>query len=392
MSALTRFRRGRDRGAVAATVVVLLASGALLGFAALAVDVGVMYAEREELQSGADAAALAVAKACATASLDGCIDGDPDSEPEVDVYETAQSYANRNASDGRATVVEVCGRDPGRRLHSCSSQPTNLTKCIGPAPETPYVEVRLGTRTASGSTVLPPIFAQTVMGTGTDVRVCARASFMLPNHDPLAFSLSLCEFEDATTGPGDGITTPGNWSDALEWTIFTHRNNPGSSCDDDTPPAGWVRPGDFEWLQGKNSDCVADIDEDDGEVRSSNGNSWGDCNERIEELLDDSGPTSYTIVLIPVVDGCNDGFLDRDCRERGNDDADLHVAGYAPFVITGYVHTRNDRERSWQTNNFPCAGDNNDSSEGCISGFFVGPLERTLDPDRIFVVRPSIVG
>ncbi len=38
---------------------------ALLGFAALAVDVGMLYAERTQLRNGSDAAAIAVAQKCA---------------------------------------------------------------------------------------------------------------------------------------------------------------------------------------------------------------------------------------------------------------------------------------------------------------------------------------
>ncbi|RZS68637.1 Flp pilus assembly protein TadG [Agromyces ramosus] len=52
-----------ERGASAVLVAILLS--ALIGFTALAVDVGTLYAERAQLQNGADAAALAVAKACA---------------------------------------------------------------------------------------------------------------------------------------------------------------------------------------------------------------------------------------------------------------------------------------------------------------------------------------
>ena len=44
-------RAGRDRGAVSMIVGVLLAGGVLLGMTALVVDIGQLYAEREELQS-----------------------------------------------------------------------------------------------------------------------------------------------------------------------------------------------------------------------------------------------------------------------------------------------------------------------------------------------------
>jgi Flp pilus assembly protein TadG len=59
---LTRRARG-ERGAAAVVLSLLMVP--MLGFAAIAVDVGALYAERARLQVAADAAALAVAQDCA---------------------------------------------------------------------------------------------------------------------------------------------------------------------------------------------------------------------------------------------------------------------------------------------------------------------------------------
>ncbi|MCZ2810083.1 pilus assembly protein TadG-related protein [Modestobacter sp. VKM Ac-2979] len=56
-------RLADERGAVAVLVAILLVP--LLGFAAIAVDVASLYADREQLRNAADAAALAVATDCA---------------------------------------------------------------------------------------------------------------------------------------------------------------------------------------------------------------------------------------------------------------------------------------------------------------------------------------
>ncbi|WP_029433860.1 pilus assembly protein TadG-related protein [Blastococcus sp. URHD0036] len=56
-------RAGDERGAAAVLISLLLVP--MLGFAAIAVDVGAVYAERARLQVAADAAALAVAQDCA---------------------------------------------------------------------------------------------------------------------------------------------------------------------------------------------------------------------------------------------------------------------------------------------------------------------------------------
>jgi len=58
---------------VATVLVILLGAGVLLGIGALVIDVGQIYAEREQLQSGADSAAIALAKSC-SAAPDACAD------------------------------------------------------------------------------------------------------------------------------------------------------------------------------------------------------------------------------------------------------------------------------------------------------------------------------
>jgi len=61
--ALLRGRLAEERGASAVMVALLLVP--MLGFTAIAVDIGRVYAERARLQVAADAAALAVAQDCA---------------------------------------------------------------------------------------------------------------------------------------------------------------------------------------------------------------------------------------------------------------------------------------------------------------------------------------
>ena len=81
--------RKDERGAVAIIVALLMV--VLVGFAALAVDVSAMWAEKRQLQNGADAAALAVAQDCAK---NAC--GSPAA--------TAQSYVDANRTVGSPTA------------------------------------------------------------------------------------------------------------------------------------------------------------------------------------------------------------------------------------------------------------------------------------------------
>src|SRR5687768_11098375 len=102
MPGLTRLRRcirtrlRGERGATAVIVALLLVP--LLGFAAIAVDVGALYAERARLQTAADAAALAVARDCAVGDCG-------------DMQATAQELVTANVGEGEADEPEL-GTDP----------------------------------------------------------------------------------------------------------------------------------------------------------------------------------------------------------------------------------------------------------------------------------------
>jgi len=166
-----RVRRHTERGAVTTIVAILLGFGVVMGMSALVIDVGNLYAEREQLQSGADAGAYAVARACVT---NGC-----DSAAGVATQvQLARRFAERNATDGQASVSEVCGR--WGALPACDTPATNLTRCLrDPDPTETYVEVRVHTRMPDGSPLLPPTFAGGLAGdgfNGTKVGACARVS------------------------------------------------------------------------------------------------------------------------------------------------------------------------------------------------------------------------
>lgn len=85
-----------DDGAIAVLVGIMLVM--LLGFGAIAVDTGALFAERRELQNGADAGALAVAEDCAR--------GLPSCALSV-ATGTADAYADDNTNDGAATAESV---------------------------------------------------------------------------------------------------------------------------------------------------------------------------------------------------------------------------------------------------------------------------------------------
>src|SRR5580704_12889336 len=183
-----RLRRD-ERGAIGVIVALALGGGVLTGMGALVIDVGQLYQERSELQNGADAAAFGVAKSCALGSC----------TPAV-----ASQLADANASSltgGVAGVPLVCGSGS---LGSCPSSTGTLTDCP-PAPPAgvSFVQVSTSTLTASGSTLLPTVFAQTLLGNsayqGTSVQACAQVEWGPPAAaTTVALIISACAWDQAT--------------------------------------------------------------------------------------------------------------------------------------------------------------------------------------------------
>jgi Flp pilus assembly protein TadG len=96
MTSRLRRKAGEERGAAAVALALLLVP--MLGFAAIAVDVGALYAERARLQVGADAAAIAVAQDCSRGNCG-------------DMLATAQALITLNDTEGTA-AQPVLSSDP----------------------------------------------------------------------------------------------------------------------------------------------------------------------------------------------------------------------------------------------------------------------------------------
>ena len=91
--ALRQFEAERERGAAAVLTGLLMVG--LVGFTGLAVDGGATYAKHQELQNGADAAALAAAQECAA---------DEDACTEVNLQTEAAPYGEANVRNDKETV------------------------------------------------------------------------------------------------------------------------------------------------------------------------------------------------------------------------------------------------------------------------------------------------
>ncbi len=343
LSALFRWRRwraGNDSGSAAVIIAVVLGGGVLLGSAALSVDVGRLYAEHEELQSGAEAAAMAVALNCASPTATSCGTTLP----------TATQYANNNAKDGASAVNVVCGSGGG--LPGCPAQPSGvLSKCSGTVQSgQSYVEVRTSTLTSSGSTLLPPAFSRAIAGyEGSTVHACARAAWGTPGSaTSLAITFSLCEWNALT---GSGVTYP-----TAEFAISLHGRSGDSvgGCDSKNDgQSGLNLPGGFGWLDSTGS-CTASTT-----VNQTVGGSTGTTMTAECETVLKADISAHTPVLIAVYD----------TPSGTGSHAYYHVVGYASMMLTGYFWSSSNKLASWLSNKNLCSG-----SDRCLYGFFTKAL------------------
>jgi Flp pilus assembly protein TadG len=203
---MARARR-EERGAV--SVIVAVGMVALLGFVAITVDIGALYAERAELQSGADAAALAVAQDCADGSC-------------TNTTATAQFLANANARDGA----------------------TNILALTSPSPAS--VRVTTGTRDgASNAGALAFVFAPVLGIDSAAPTASATAAWGAPAAGPAVLPLAFAPCVFKRDGPIQVISM--------------HGDSGGTSCSS-TSPSGKVLPGGFGWLASPPGTCTARVD------------------------------------------------------------------------------------------------------------------------------------
>ncbi|MRX43314.1 hypothetical protein GJR97_06190 [Agromyces sp. Q22] len=234
--------RGGEHGASAVLVGLMIVP--LIGAAAIAVDVGALYAERAAQQNGADGAAMAVATACA-----------------------ADESACGASAGGIASEFVL--------QNSFISSPTAL------APQIDYDANRV-TVTTDNSVSHPLASVLTGMDS-TVVQAVSSAEWGSPNSGiVLPLALSLCEFQDPT----------------LEIRVLIEYHQ--TSENDCTRADGQPVEGGFGWLDLEGGQCETFIDLDTGFVGSDPGiDPAAECAYLFNDL---EGET----VLVPVYDGGND--------------------------------------------------------------------------------------
>ncbi|BCJ71816.1 hypothetical protein CS0771_13600 [Catellatospora sp. IY07-71] len=358
MSRLRILGRRRDAGAVATIVAILLAGGVLLGMTALVVDIGQLYAEREELQSGADAAAMAVALDCAQR-------GDVTRGNEcLAAASTVPGYADRNARDGDSAIVRVCGSDS--RLTPCSTVPGgNLADCIGTVPSgATYVEVRTKTETNGGSYIYPASFAQTLVDgySGTTVGACSRVGWGSPGVG-VALTFCLTEWNDAT-GSGTDLAPPPPAVPAGSYEVVLRTRSPGGGKPGGSPAdpcekkkSGADLPGDFGWTDTPDAATCQTLISSAGMYGVDPGSDVvKSCEAVFVAARDDRTP-----VIVPIYNeatGTGSGGVYR-------------LEGFAAFVITGWGNLFPGVKDvpSWLNPATKCS-----PGDVCIFGYFTNAL------------------
>ncbi|PPB49294.1 pilus assembly protein TadG [Arthrobacter pityocampae] len=268
-------QRRDERGAI--SVIVALTMVVLLGFAAVAIDVGMVYAERAQLQNGADAASIATAQECALMATDVDCTGIP---------VIARSLVNSNALDDRSNIKDFVINRSTRKVTVITGALKN-----GQAPN--HVSL---------------IFAKTFGITSTEVNASSTAEWGSPVSGPAPFPITFseCELKD---GPG--------------WQVVEYRKK-----SDGTPACAGGPPGGFGSLDHVSGKCEAIIDISKAASGSNTGNNGAPlyCTSLLTEWRTKIEAGTPPIGLFPIYDKVTDS----------GSNGVYHLIGFAAFEVHGW--------------------------------------------------------
>lgn len=273
-----------ERGAVAVIVAILLV--VLLGFAALAVDVGVLYAERTQLRNGADSAALAIAQKCAHDLNDAAC---------TETSTLARTLANSNAGDGATNIKSLV-------LDKAAGKVTVTAGALEPGKEPNKVSL---------------FFARVLGFNDAEVSAAATVQWGRPVAGPTAFPIafSICQVKFHVDG---GLQL-----------LVSHGKKTDETCN--YGPSGAVVPGSFGWLQRPTGTCA-------GAVNTANwsmgepGNSYPKvCDDQLRTWASDITAGKDVTVLLPIFD-----------QVSGNgSNTSYRILSFAAFRVTGWSFNGN---------------------------------------------------
>lgn len=269
-----------ERGAVGVLVALLMV--VMLGFGAIAVDVGMLYAERTQVRNGSDAAALLIAQKCARNVSD------------VDCSTTsplARSFADQNANDGLGNIRSTALDKAARAV--------TVTASAKQAGEGPNQVSLLFARALGFNSAEVNASSKAVWGSA----VAGRTAF------PLAFSV--CQVKDKIDGELQRLQD--------------HGKNANADCN--YGPSGAAVEGGFGWLVQDAGKCGGSIDLALSEGGSDPGNNApGNCSATLNKWGSEITAGRKVTVLLPIfnkVTGTGNGAV-------------YSLVAFAAFEITGW--------------------------------------------------------
>jgi Flp pilus assembly protein TadG len=276
-----------ERGGIAVIVAFLMV--VMLGFAALAIDVAKLYAERAQLQNGADAAALMMAQKCAK--------NDADTECSA-TSPLAADLANKNAVDGLSNVKSI------------ALDKTNRTATI-----------TTGAKESGASTNSVSLFFAGVLGiSSAEVNASSSVRWGSPVEGTIVFPLafSICQVSGMVDGSAQLLQN------------FSADANP------DCPlgPAGKTVPGGFGWILQASGQCGGLVNLAISQSGGETGNDGpSNCDAILNGWASNLAAGKQIIVLLPVYD---------DVTGTGAG-ANYHLNSFAAFSVQGWAFSGADK-------------------------------------------------
>lgn len=310
---MRRLRAQKDRGA--AIVMVAISMVVLVGFTALAVDVGMMWSDRKQLQNGADAGALALAQSCANA-MDAEVNCGNSATFREGLEPLADPYAPDNKIDTNADVQDVAW-DPSA-----------------------------GTVTVTTVSTRDFLFAPVLGIQSADIPASATATWKLKSGGQfLPLTFSKCAFEasvgSATEGlPDDGTgspvtlflkSDPSNAGGSTDTSDEPTTETPASDCPDPDGATNGV-PGGFGWLDVDSTGECLTATAVGALVESAPGGSLNCFDPATLRGPDDQG----AIVEVPIFDTCTWNEEQSTTSCDGGAGGEYHIHALAAFHVTAY--------------------------------------------------------
>jgi hypothetical protein len=229
------------------------------------------------------------------------------------------------------------------------------------------VDVHTSTRTSGGSSLLPPVFARTLLGEsgyqGSTVKACAQVQWGAPlATNSIAITISACTWDQATSlgsvfGPAPPYPPNPLPSPSVDQVLHLHGSGSATGCA--TEPAGADAPGNFGWTSDPTAACQIYIN-----GTTFGGNTGASVSSACQQVLS-ADQANRTLVFIPVYvsvtgTGSNSTYT---------------LKGFAAFVITGYHITGSFSASDWLNPKNDCHG-----STFCLNGYFTQGLIPATGP------------